>query len=524
MNPSSKPSLGALPGFHILELAKSLSPTPGSCYKAGVLLPPNKQVQNSGVAIILGGGGPAASPSAGRGAMQAMPSAELRAVAELNLAAAPVPLEVLDADAPGAGAGGRSSDDTAAALAPSHLGPDLEHVARMLSDATAPGSPSSQRGRPRLKRGRREPAGSRSASELQELANNEVPKQHTRGDMRGDARGELRLARASLRGRRRQRRRADSTDGRIQAVEAAAEPHGRAWNRPGEHSSATARARLTWGCSAALQWVQPASVPRRSLQYCWLERRNPPACEHCSSAWLSALEAAGCWPKQRHLQGYTTVLPCMQAWRCEACECWVPRAAGGETAWRAHVQGIRHRRQALSLLHTGARGNLLLSAFERLPGACVGPRTMSATSRVAACVRTASGRPEPSAWPSISCQHWKFCLIIQAASACIVLECLREVHRESCACRSAVCSSPGTLHGRTRKQRRAQKETVSRSRGMLASAESGAPAHQLVGNAAANFGLRALASAASGPPVNTPARLAQLHSAATKVRGCTWLS
>ena len=63
----------------------------------------------------------------------------------------------------------------------------------------------------------------------------------------------------------------------------------------------------------------------------------------------------------------------VQAWRCEACECWVPRAAGGETAWRAHVQGIRHRRQALSLLHTGARGTLLLSAFESLPGARLGP-------------------------------------------------------------------------------------------------------------------------------------------------------
>ena len=53
----------------------------------------------------------------------------------------------------------------------------------------------------------------------------------------------------------------------------------------------------------------------------------------------------------------------------------MPRAAGGESAWHAHVQGIRHRRQALSLLHTGARGNLLLSAFERVPGAacCIGP-------------------------------------------------------------------------------------------------------------------------------------------------------
>ena len=41
-----------------------------------------------------------------------------------------------------------------------------------------------------------------------------------------------------------------------------------------------------------------------------------------------------------------------------------------------------------------------------------------------------------------------------------------------------------------------------------------------MGNAAADFGLRALTSA---PPADTPARLAQLHAALTKVRGCTLL-
>ncbi|KAK9826203.1 hypothetical protein WJX81_007451 [Elliptochloris bilobata] len=148
-----------------------------------------------------------------------------------------------------------------------------------------------------------------------------------------------RPARTALR-RRRQRQRSNSTDGRINAVDAALGPGDRAWNRPGEHSSST-------------------------------------------------------------------------AWRCEACECWVPRKAGGESAWRAHVQGIRHRRQALSLLHTGVRGNLLLSAFERIP-------------------------------------------------------------------------------------------------------EPGAPEHQLVGNASADFGLQVEALRAPGAPGDTPTRIAQLHSAVTK--------
>ena len=96
--------------------------------------------------------------------------------------------------------------------------------------------------------------------------------------------------------------------------------------------------------------------------------RGPPA--SCSQN-LSENALQSGYHLAEHLHGHTVALS-LQAWRCEACECWVPRAAGGEAAWRAHVQGIRHRRQALSLLHTGARGNLLLSAFERLPGACLG--------------------------------------------------------------------------------------------------------------------------------------------------------
>lgn len=320
--------------------------------------------------------------------MQAMPSAEPRAVAELNLAAAPLPVEVFDAAAPRLGEDGHSSeDDAAAAVAPSHLGPDLEHVARMLSDAAvAPGSPSPQHGRPRLKRGRREPAGSRSAGELQELAGDEAPTQHTGGDARGD----LRLARAPLRRRRRQRRRADSTDGRIQAVDSAVEPRGRAWNRPGEHSSATARACLTLGvagpCSAALQWFSMCSPwdPLSSqLRVCAATATEGPVQVATRPCLRTRCKAAGSLAE--HLLGHTAALS-QQAWRCEACECWVPRAAGGETAWRAHVQGIRHRRQALSLLHTGARGNLLLSAFERLPGACL--VALHSTSSTVARLRT----------------------------------------------------------------------------------------------------------------------------------------
>lgn len=50
---------------------------------------------------------------------------------------------------------------------------------------------------------------------------------------------------------------------------------------------------------------------------------------------------------------------------CEACDVWVPRRAGD---WEVHVEGIRHRRQLLSLRVHGERNRLVLSAFEAPPG------------------------------------------------------------------------------------------------------------------------------------------------------------
>ena len=50
---------------------------------------------------------------------------------------------------------------------------------------------------------------------------------------------------------------------------------------------------------------------------------------------------------------------------CEACECSV---AAREHDWFVHVSGIKHKRQLLSLLHTGQRGNCIVSLFEAKPG------------------------------------------------------------------------------------------------------------------------------------------------------------
>ena len=46
----------------------------------------------------------------------------------------------------------------------------------------------------------------------------------------------------------------------------------------------------------------------------------------------------------------------VQAWFCEACDCWVPVAhvSGKEQVWRAHVARGRHRRQAAAAARTNA--------------------------------------------------------------------------------------------------------------------------------------------------------------------------
>ena len=51
---------------------------------------------------------------------------------------------------------------------------------------------------------------------------------------------------------------------------------------------------------------------------------------------------------------------------CEACSCSVS-ARGND--WDTHVSGIKHKRQLVSLLHTGQPGNTIVSLFEAQPGA-----------------------------------------------------------------------------------------------------------------------------------------------------------
>lgn len=52
----------------------------------------------------------------------------------------------------------------------------------------------------------------------------------------------------------------------------------------------------------------------------------------------------------------------LRFFHCKACDVWIPR---GEKVWQTHILGIRHRRQALSIRHTGSRNRIILSAFER---------------------------------------------------------------------------------------------------------------------------------------------------------------
>lgn len=55
---------------------------------------------------------------------------------------------------------------------------------------------------------------------------------------------------------------------------------------------------------------------------------------------------------------------CVQAWFCEACDCWVPSpsAMGRVQVWQAHVAGSRHRRQAAAAARTEAASPLQQAA------------------------------------------------------------------------------------------------------------------------------------------------------------------
>ena len=52
-------------------------------------------------------------------------------------------------------------------------------------------------------------------------------------------------------------------------------------------------------------------------------------------------------------------------WFCEACSC---TTAAREKDWDVHIKGIKHKRQLVSMMHTGQLGNTVLSLFEAEPG------------------------------------------------------------------------------------------------------------------------------------------------------------
>ncbi len=254
--------------------------------------------------------------------MQATTSAELNGI---NLAAAPAMVQLADAAPPavieGSGEAEAYSSDSSEeedGIVPriSALPADLRHVARLLSDPSAPGSSAPDGGQAQAAARGRGRKRARGAAQQQ--------RQHT------------------------QRCAAPAAVGGSAAGLTAAGTSEQPWNSPGKDSSANVR------------------LHRSPL---WYTRKLSVCLHHGRRAALAVLHEATL--SAGGLGGLDRSWPVMlQAWRCEACECWVPRAAGDQSAWRAHVQGIRHRRQALSLLHTGARGTLLVSTFEPAPGAC----------------------------------------------------------------------------------------------------------------------------------------------------------
>lgn len=57
---------------------------------------------------------------------------------------------------------------------------------------------------------------------------------------------------------------------------------------------------------------------------------------------------------------------------CKVCGCNV---GAGPQSWQTHVDGIQHRRKALSLQHTGSADHHITSAFEDLQGVSFNSRT-----------------------------------------------------------------------------------------------------------------------------------------------------
>ena len=85
------------------------------------------------------------------------------------------------------------------------------------------------------------------------------------------------------------------------------------------------------------------------------------------AAWASSQKVQPSDHDQALLAGHNT--PSRRSnsklYHCEACDCPV---GAHERDWAIHTSGNKHKRQLVSLLHTGQLGNSVVSMFEAEPG------------------------------------------------------------------------------------------------------------------------------------------------------------
>ena len=85
------------------------------------------------------------------------------------------------------------------------------------------------------------------------------------------------------------------------------------------------------------------------------------------AAWASSQEAQPSDHDQALLARHNTPSSRSNSklYHCEACDCPV---GAHERDWAVHISGVKHKRQLVSLLHTGQLGNNIVSLFEAEPG------------------------------------------------------------------------------------------------------------------------------------------------------------
>ena len=85
------------------------------------------------------------------------------------------------------------------------------------------------------------------------------------------------------------------------------------------------------------------------------------------AAWASSQEAQPSDHDQALLARHNkpTSRSNSKLYHCEACDCPV---GPHERDWAVHISGVKHKRQLVSLLHTGQLGNSVVSLFEAEPG------------------------------------------------------------------------------------------------------------------------------------------------------------